>query len=291
MLDDAARLAREYVDSLPTRPVGAQAGLDELRSRLARPLTDDGEDPRVVIEDLARDVDPGLVASAGPRYFGFVIGGVAARRGRGGLADLGLGPERRRIRRVSPALSVAEEVAARLGARAARPAARLRRSASSPAARWRTSPAWRRRATRCCATPGWDVEADGPAGRAGGARDRRRPGARDRRSVACRMLGLGAERVRIVPTRRPGPHAAPSARGRARASRTARRSSARRRARSTPGAFDPLARDRRRLPRARGVVPRRRRVRAVGGRQPDAPRPDRGLRAAPTRGPPTGTSG
>ena len=75
VLDDAARLAREYVDSLPSRPVGVEVGVDELRSRLARPLTDGGDDPRAVIEDLARDADPGLVASAGPRYFGFVIGG------------------------------------------------------------------------------------------------------------------------------------------------------------------------------------------------------------------------
>src|SRR5512132_312769 len=76
VLDDAARLAREYVDSLQSRPVSVQADIDELRSRLARPLSDDGEDPRAVIEDLARDVEPGLVASAGPRYFGFVIGGA-----------------------------------------------------------------------------------------------------------------------------------------------------------------------------------------------------------------------
>ena len=111
VLDDAARLAHEYIGSLPSRPVGATAGIDELRSRLARPLSDDGEDPRAVIEDLARDVEPGLVASAGPRYFGFVIGGalpvaVAAdwltsawdQNGGGYVA--------------SPALSVAEEVAA-----------------------------------------------------------------------------------------------------------------------------------------------------------------------------------
>jgi glutamate/tyrosine decarboxylase-like PLP-dependent enzyme len=76
VLDDAARLAREYIDSLPSRPVGAPASLAELVSQLDRPLGDDGEDPRTVIEELARDVEPGLVASAGPRYFGFVIGGA-----------------------------------------------------------------------------------------------------------------------------------------------------------------------------------------------------------------------
>ena len=44
--------------------------------RLRVALPDAGEDPLAVIERMARDVDPGLVASAGPRYFGFVIGGA-----------------------------------------------------------------------------------------------------------------------------------------------------------------------------------------------------------------------
>ena len=36
----------------------------------------EGEDPVQVIEHLCRTIDPGLVATAGPRYFGFVIGGA-----------------------------------------------------------------------------------------------------------------------------------------------------------------------------------------------------------------------
>ena len=39
------------------------------------PLPEVGEDPAAVIEALARDADPGIVGTAGPRYFGFVIGG------------------------------------------------------------------------------------------------------------------------------------------------------------------------------------------------------------------------
>ena len=45
VIDDAARLAREFVDGLPERHVGATADLDELRDRLTHPLTDAGEDP------------------------------------------------------------------------------------------------------------------------------------------------------------------------------------------------------------------------------------------------------
>ena len=75
VLDDAARLAQGFLDDLPERHVGERADLEELRAALRRPLTDEGEDPRAVIAELATDVDPGLIASAGPRYFGFVIGG------------------------------------------------------------------------------------------------------------------------------------------------------------------------------------------------------------------------
>src|SRR4051812_49908359 len=81
VLDDAARLAHEFIEGLGERAVGVEADVDELRERIARPLGDEGEDPRAVIGDLARDVDPGLIASAGPRYFGFVIGGGAPPAG------------------------------------------------------------------------------------------------------------------------------------------------------------------------------------------------------------------
>ena len=70
LLDHAHRLARSYLDGVRERHVG---GSDPVGLR--RPLTDDGEDPVDVLEQLAADADPGLVASAGPRYFGFVVGG------------------------------------------------------------------------------------------------------------------------------------------------------------------------------------------------------------------------
>ncbi|MGZ4276909.1 MAG: pyridoxal phosphate-dependent decarboxylase family protein [Solirubrobacteraceae bacterium] len=196
VLDDAARLARGFIDGLPSRTVGATADVGELRARLARPLTDDGEDPHTVIDDLARDVEPGLIASAGPRYFGFVVGGalpvaVAADwltsawdQNTGGYA-------------VAPSLSIVEEVAARW----VREALGLPRDCGigfvtgCQMAHFTCLAAARHAVLR---DAGWDVEAEGLQGApevlvvAGEQAHVTVP-------VACRMLGLGAERIRSVP--------------------------------------------------------------------------------------------
>lgn len=76
LLERTAALAGEYLAGLPERHVGAREDAAAVAERLRVPLSDAGEDPLRVVERLARDVDPGLVASAGPRYFGFVIGGA-----------------------------------------------------------------------------------------------------------------------------------------------------------------------------------------------------------------------
>ena len=76
VLERAAAIGREFVASLATRPVGPPVDVETLRRTLGGPLPDAGEDPRAVIERLARGADSGLVASAGPRYFGFVTGGA-----------------------------------------------------------------------------------------------------------------------------------------------------------------------------------------------------------------------
>jgi len=71
----ASELGLEFLAGLNERHVGALTDDVGLVARLGGPLPDEGEDPQVVIEQMARGFDPGLVASAGPRYFGFVIGG------------------------------------------------------------------------------------------------------------------------------------------------------------------------------------------------------------------------
>jgi glutamate/tyrosine decarboxylase-like PLP-dependent enzyme len=72
----AGALAATYLRSLPGRPVGPRADAATIRSALGTDLPEAGEDAEAVLETLAAAVDPGLVASAGPRYFGFVIGGA-----------------------------------------------------------------------------------------------------------------------------------------------------------------------------------------------------------------------
>ena len=49
-LERAAELAHAYLTSLPSRPVGATASLEELRDRFGGPLPEHGEDPVAVVE-------------------------------------------------------------------------------------------------------------------------------------------------------------------------------------------------------------------------------------------------
>jgi glutamate/tyrosine decarboxylase-like PLP-dependent enzyme len=74
-LNRAWSLSERFLGNLNERRVGPSAGFADVRARLARPLDAEPEDPTRIVEELAEAVEPGLVATAGPRYFGFVIGG------------------------------------------------------------------------------------------------------------------------------------------------------------------------------------------------------------------------
>lgn len=76
LLRRAAEIASDYLDRLPERPVGSTATVDEMRRALGGVLPEAGESAEAVLEHLARAADPGIVATAGPRYFGFVVGGT-----------------------------------------------------------------------------------------------------------------------------------------------------------------------------------------------------------------------
>jgi glutamate/tyrosine decarboxylase-like PLP-dependent enzyme len=110
-LHTACELAVGYLESLPGRPVGERATLAELRARLGAPLPETGEEPAAVLRELAAGADPGLIASAGPRYFGFVIGGsLPAGLGADWLTSAW--DQNPGLYSVSPAAAVVEEVAA-----------------------------------------------------------------------------------------------------------------------------------------------------------------------------------
>jgi glutamate/tyrosine decarboxylase-like PLP-dependent enzyme len=75
LLHRTADLAADFLDSLEERPVFPHVSVDELRTALHVPLSDESIDPKQVVEELAAAAEPGLVAMPSGRYFGFVIGG------------------------------------------------------------------------------------------------------------------------------------------------------------------------------------------------------------------------
>jgi glutamate/tyrosine decarboxylase-like PLP-dependent enzyme len=196
LLERAAAIGIEYLESLDERSVRPAATIEELRRAFDVPLPDGPTDALEVIEQLARDADPGLTATGGGRYFGFVVGGAvpaalaadwltAAWDQNTGLALL------------APSASVAEEVAGRwlkelLGIPAGASFAlvtgcQMAHATALVAARHHV-----------LAALGHDVEVDGLAGAppirvVAGAK---RHGTLDR---ALRFVGLGTGCVREVP--------------------------------------------------------------------------------------------
>jgi len=76
LLNETVKIAAEYFEKIESRHVGPVNSVKEIRDKLSMGLPEEGEDPVKVIQDMATKVDGGLVASPGPRYFGFVTGGV-----------------------------------------------------------------------------------------------------------------------------------------------------------------------------------------------------------------------
>ena len=70
----AATAAADFLDGLDARPVGARATLEQLRASLDLELDDDPREAGEVLDHLVAAADPGVVAMASGRYFGFVIG-------------------------------------------------------------------------------------------------------------------------------------------------------------------------------------------------------------------------
>jgi glutamate/tyrosine decarboxylase-like PLP-dependent enzyme len=76
LLERTTRLAQAWLDSLPSRRVGPTVDFDALQAAFDAPLPAHGADPERIVEELAAAAEPGLMVSAGPRFFGFVMGGT-----------------------------------------------------------------------------------------------------------------------------------------------------------------------------------------------------------------------
>jgi glutamate/tyrosine decarboxylase-like PLP-dependent enzyme len=111
LLQRTAEIAADFLVRLPDRAVWPGTDLAELRAALGGPMPEDPADPQAVIEALARDAESGIVATAGPRYFGFVVGGgVPAALAADWLTSAW--DQNAGLYALSPAGAVAEEVAA-----------------------------------------------------------------------------------------------------------------------------------------------------------------------------------
>ena len=197
VLQTAAALAAEYLAGLPTRSVApTPAALARLRS-LDRPLPDGPVDPAAVLEELHAVGSPATMATAGGRFFGFVVGGsLPAALAASWLAaawdqDAGLAV-------LAPGAAALEEVALRwlLEALGLPPGCAGGFVTGATMANFTALAAARHAVLR---RAGWDVEADGlfgapPIGVVVG----------DEVHVsvlkALGLLGLGRTRVTRVPT-------------------------------------------------------------------------------------------
>ena len=76
ILHDAALRAHRYLDGLNTRPVCPAPGAVAALRELDVPLPPEARDPAETLALLDTAVSPATMAMAGPRFFGFVIGGA-----------------------------------------------------------------------------------------------------------------------------------------------------------------------------------------------------------------------
>jgi glutamate/tyrosine decarboxylase-like PLP-dependent enzyme len=195
LLHHAAELAATYRAGLGVRPVGRPVSIDGMVVALGGPLPEGPTTSRQVIDELVAAVDPGLVATAGPRYFGFVIGGsvdaaVAADVVAAGWDQCAFNPT------LSPAAAAAEVAAGGwlkelLGIPASASVgfvtgAQEANTVGLAAARHHV-----------LAEAGWDVERDGLAG---GPPVRVVVGAERHATIdrSLRLLGFGTDRVEQV---------------------------------------------------------------------------------------------
>ncbi len=102
--------AVSFLENLDRAPAGATVDVQTLRRQLVKLLPSDGLPPEQVVTELIRDVEGGLLGSAGGRFFGWVIGGsVPAALAADWLAATW--DQNGALYATSPAAAVVEEVA------------------------------------------------------------------------------------------------------------------------------------------------------------------------------------
>ena len=112
LLSATARRALRYLESLNDRPVGPTPQAMQGLAAFDVPLQEESLDPRLVIEELDEIGSPGTMAMAGPRFFGFVIGGsLPAALAANWLASAW--DQNTGLYNVTPTTAVLEEVALR----------------------------------------------------------------------------------------------------------------------------------------------------------------------------------
>ncbi len=112
LLVRAAEHAAAFRGSLADRPVAPPVteALQAVRAALGGPLPDAATPAAEVLDLLVAGAEPGLLASAGPRYFGFVIGGALPAASAAEVLQAGW-DQVAFSAATSPAAAVAEEVA------------------------------------------------------------------------------------------------------------------------------------------------------------------------------------
>src|SRR5713226_9169889 len=109
-LEVAVDNSLSYLENLDRSSVAATVDLRVLRNRLGKALASDGVPPEIVVAELIRDVEGGLIGSAGGRFFGWVVGGsLPAALAADWLSSAW--DQNAALYAMSPAAAVVEEVA------------------------------------------------------------------------------------------------------------------------------------------------------------------------------------
>lgn len=197
LLEHAGQRGLQYLERVAQRSVAATLSGSELRRRLETRLPAEGEPAGTILRAVADAAEDGTVASTGPRFFGFVIGGnLPAALAADWLVSTW--DQNAAVFATSPLASVIEEITAGW----------LRELAGLPStssvgfvtgcqmASFTGLAAARHRVLQ---RAGWDVETDGLCG-APQIEVLVSEEAHYTITLALRLLGLGAARLRRIPT-------------------------------------------------------------------------------------------